>query len=387
GLSVLEEYAVWSSQTSVSGNVLQFGEDDPARRGFSPNATEQVFGFADRDPSVDFDERFESQGLPDDVVTRFDTRQEIAVPLALGDLRVTPYGVGRFTAYDTDFEEFSGQDQQMRLWGELGVRLSTTFARSYGASSRAFGLRGLRHVVEPEVHASIAESSLNPDDLPVFDFDTEPLNQGGRVTVGATQRFQTLRGGFGRRRSVDWITLETRYTVAEDEEDGPGTGVVPVYVDYRPEYSIGGDHFYSEMLVAVSESVSLTGDVTFDGDFSDALRWNIGMLVQHTPNLTTFVGYRETPVLDERLLNYGLTYQLTTKYRVGVSQTLDIENEESRTVSGWLERKLPRWTFRVSASFDTVDDRQTFGFVLVPDGVTGISPVGFTSGRDRDDDG
>ncbi|MEM9789023.1 MAG: LPS assembly protein LptD [Planctomycetota bacterium] len=381
GLSLFSDYITLSSQTTVSNNQLQFGEDDPARRGFSPNATAAVFGFADRNPNTDFDTRFEDRGLPDDQVLRFDTRQEIGVPLSLGPIRVVPYGVGRFTAYETDFEAFSGDDQSNRLWGEAGVRLSTTFAKSYDAHSRVLNLRGLRHVIEPEVYASWAESTLDPDDLPIFDFDTEPLSQGGKLTYGATQRFQTLRGGYGRWRSVDWITLETRYTHTENEEGGPGTGAVPAFVDYRPEYSIGGDHFYSELLVAVSESVALTGDVTFDGDFQNAARWNVGVSVQHTPNLITFLGYRETPILDERLLNYGLTYQITTKYRVGVSQTLDLEREDSRTVSGFIERKLPRWTFRLAATFDTIDDTQSFGFVLLPDGVTGISPVGFSAGQ------
>jgi len=380
GLSLLDDYVTLSSQTTVSNNQLQFGEDDPAKRGFNADATEEVFGFADRDPEIDFDDRFETAGLPDDDVLRFDTRQELSVPLSLGPVRVTPYGTGRFTAYESDFEDFSGEDETMRLWGEAGVRVSTTFAKSYNAHSRVLNLRGLRHVVEPEFHASFADATVDPDDLPIFDFDTEPLNQGARYTFGGTQRFQTLRGGYGRWRSVDWITLETRYTVAEDNEAGPGTGAIPAFVDYRPEYSIGGDHFYSEMLVAVSESVALTGDVTFDGDFSNALRWNVGVTVQHTPNLNTFLGYRATPVLDERLLEYGLTYRLTTKYRVGVSQTIDLENEESRTVNGFLERKLPRWTFRLAASFDTVGDTQAVGVLLLPDGFAGPSPAGFNPG-------
>ena len=73
------------------------------------------------------------------------------------------------------------------------------------------------------------------------------------------------------------------------------------------------------------------------------------------------------------MLSYGLTYQLTRKYDLGLRHTLDFGGDESRSLEVTLERKLPRWRLLVLARIDELDDDQTFGVVLIPEGFGGSS--------------
>ena len=59
---------------------------------------------------------------------------------------------------------------------------------------------------------------------------------------------------------------------------------------------------------------------------------------------------------------------LTAKYSVGVQQTLDFGETGSRDLDVTLERRLPSWRLQVGASFDQIDDEQSVGVVLIPEG-------------------
>ncbi len=374
GSNLWDNRLTWYSENRLSRVRAQFGDETPADRGFTQRESLELFGF---DRNTSFEDHADSIGFPQDWRNRFDSRQEIDAPLEVGAFNVTPYAVGRFTAYDDDFQSYNGESDQMRLWGAVGTRLSTQLHRTYNVDSELLNLRGLRHVVEPHADVFLMASTFNSDKLPVYDQEVEGINEGAGLRWGMTNTLQTQRGGPGRWRTVDWIMLDTGVVLRSD--DSPTEDEIGHFYSYRPEYSLGGDHFYSRLLWMVSDTFGVTGDLTYNLERDHTAQWRIGGVIDHTPRLRTFLNYTEIDLLDSRLLTYGFTYKLTTKYTVGFAQRLDFGANDSRELRVTLDRRLPRWRLRLFASIDQVDNEQLIGITLIPEGFGGRG-VGFDSG-------
>ncbi len=372
GTPVFDDALTWYSENTGSVMRARFGEDTPADRGFNNAQSLATFGIPN---TTSFEDAADAAGFPDDTVLRLDTRQELLLPLEAGPVNITPFAVGRVTGYDEDFEDFNGNDDQARLWGQLGTRVSTELHHTYAdTQSRVLDLDGIRHVVEPNATISWAESSMDLNELPVFDADVESITQGGTFKLGLNQTFQTRRGGPGRQRTVDWVRVNSY--VAFQTEDELDTEAFGRFYDYRPEFARGGDHFYTELLWQLSDAVGVAGEVTYDFEDDTVAQWRLGGTLQHTPRFTSFLTYEELDPVDSAVLTYGLNYQLTTKYRVAASQSFDFSGNSRRVLNLALERKLPRWRFLVTASWDQLEDEQTVGFVLIPDGFGGGRGIG-----------
>jgi hypothetical protein len=109
----------YSSEYRISEMRLNFDEVPAKDYGFSNPVKSQAFwGIT---PNQSIADALRAQGYSQEPVTRFDTRQELTMPLAAGPVNITPFAVGRFTAYSDDFAEFSdGADQPYRLWASEG---------------------------------------------------------------------------------------------------------------------------------------------------------------------------------------------------------------------------------------------------------------------------
>lgn len=365
GGELLGGQLTWYSQNSFSQLRILAGDDAPEDRGFNDAESQQFFGI---NADVSFRDRANALGLPTESVRRFDTRQELALPLASGPVDITPYVVGRVTAYDEDFSDFNGgNDDKARFWGETGVRLSTQLSKTDGdVNSALLDLNGMRHIIEPNFTFFLSGSTLDSDDLPVYDRDVEDLAEGAGAKFGFTNTWQTRRGGPGRQRTVDWLTLRTDLILRSDDADVE-TPIARFY-DYRPEYSAGGDHFYTELLWMVTDTLGVAGELTHSLESDRVAQWRLGATLDHTPRLSSFLNYEEIDVLDSQLLTYGFGYRLTTKYRVGFIQTLDFSENDSQQIDLVVDRQLPRWTLRVKVGFDAIDDEQRISISLIPDG-------------------
>ncbi|QQE12655.1 LPS assembly protein LptD [Planctomycetota bacterium] len=361
----------WYSQSSLSRMRVRAGTDTPGDRGFEPEASEEVFGFG---PDQSFRSFVESQGVPTNYVLRADTRHELSLPLEIADwLNWTPYVVGRVTAYDQTFEDFNngeGADDTVRLWGMVGSRFDTEFSKVLTTKrSNILNTNGIRHVIEPYFNFWTVSTNIDDQDLPIFDYDVERIDQGSGLTFGMRNTFQTKRGGPGRWRDVDWIALDTRYVQRFDP--GFPDFEIPRYYNYHPEYSIGGSHFYSNLQWMVSDNVAVFGELTWGDRQDEVVQWRVNGTINHTPRLQTFVNYEEIPVLSSRLLTYGFSYRMTTKYMVHFLQRFDLSEDNSRRITVMLDRKLPRFVFRVNVILDVVDNEQLFNVEIIPDGLAG----------------
>jgi hypothetical protein len=374
GTSLLDNRLTYFTENRLSRMRLNRDESTPGDRGFRDAASLSLFGIP---ASTTFRDDLAAAGIGGQYVNRFDTRHELQAPFKMGIVDVVPYASGRITAYDDDFNEFAGNDDNVRFMGTLGTRLHTQFHNTYGYESDLLDVRRIRHVVEPRVDLYLTGSSLDPERIPVYDVDVERLSEGAGVRIGMTNTLQTQRGGEGRWRSVDWVVLNTDFVLRSDDADVDAA--IPRFYGYRPEYSTGGDHFYTDLLWAISDSLAFVGDLTyaFEGQHRVA-QWRAGFTLDHSPNLTTFINYGEIDVINSQLLTYGFTYRLSTKYTMGFAHTLDLgPQNDSRNINVWLERRLPRWRLRINASVDEVDRESTLGIVLLPEGIAEATTPAF----------
>ncbi|MEM9346567.1 MAG: LPS assembly protein LptD [Planctomycetota bacterium] len=376
--SILDDRATFFHESRVGRMRAVFGDDSPADRGFNAAQSAAAFGIA---PGTSFDQAALAAGFPRSIVTRLDTRNEISAPFRSGVFDFTPFLVGRLTAYDDDFSAFNGgNNDQFRFWGGGGIKVSTAITKTNNTfESRLLDAKGLRHIIEPGITLAFYDNTLNATDLPIYDPEVERLTEGGVARIGALQTWQTKRGGPGRERSVDWITLRTDLILAT--EDAPNPASLGRYYDYRPEYTLGDDHFYTELMWAVTEATAITGELTHNFDEGSVVQWRLAVENQHTDRLSSFIAYREIDVLDARLLSYGADLQLTKKYRAGVFQVLDFGEGNSRTINFTIDRRLPRASLGLVIGYDDIDGEASVSVVLTPEGINRRLNEGFFSGR------
>lgn len=111
-----------------------------------------------------FDEDLATDGYE---AWRLDVLERLHFPFDVGDLRVSPFVGGRWTAY-TDRSD--GGDDVHRGAMEAGVRGNLQFWRDFGVYGGPWNLDGLRHVVDVDVggYARFLDA-VDPEDVPYFD--------------------------------------------------------------------------------------------------------------------------------------------------------------------------------------------------------------------------
>ncbi|MCH8151596.1 MAG: LPS assembly protein LptD [Planctomycetes bacterium] len=353
GDSLFGDRITYSGETRVSRMQFSFERSTPRELGV-PGA---AFGLGNDDRISD---ALRAQGLVSSFVNRFDTRHELALPLAWGVLKVVPFVVGRLTAYDEDFDEFSSQADQARVFGAAGVRLNTQFQRiDNSVENRLFDLHRLRHLVEPRMALWYGHSDVSETDLPVYDEAVESIGTGAVAELGLRNTWQTQRGGPGRWRSVDVLTVDA--AVVLNSNDTNTESPAPQFFEYRPEYSQFGDHVYTSMIWLLGDHLSVVGETTYDLDNSIVARGSIGAELRHSPLFSTSVEYRFLNASSNELLELGWTYQLTPKYSMSLSPQWDFRRDEFRAVSVRVTRRFPDFDLTFQIRRDEIRDDTSIG--------------------------
>ncbi|QNN24540.1 LPS assembly protein LptD [Planctomycetales bacterium ZRK34] len=371
GTSLWEDRLTWYSENRASVMRLNLPEDTPGERGFNPAESVALFGIAN---TAHFDTALTGAGLDEHTRYRMDTRQEIDAPLQFGDVIVTPYAVGRVTAYSEDFNNYAGEDDNVRLWGALGVRASTAFSKTYNdVESRLFDVHRIRHIIEPSINLFYAETTIQQESLPVYDYEVESLAEGGVMEIGLRNTFQTQRGGEGRWRSVDWVRIDTKFVTATDEVQRES--FIGRFFDHRPELSLVDDYIENEVAWQVTDTFAVFNEVNYNSDRGEIEQWNLGFQLDHSPRLATFAQLRMIDELGSFIATYGFEYLLTPKYHIGFAQSFDIYESRTRNVTVTLTRRLPRTLLILAMDFDTVSEVSSIGIALAPEGLGGKGDV------------
>lgn len=367
----------WSPGTLTLDSEYRLGQlamnfSDPAVKelGFAyKGLSEAAFG---ADPAESVADRLRAEGLREEGVYRLDTRQELSMVLDAGPVRVNPFGVARFSAYDHDFESYSpNEDDNVRVWGAAGVRFSTTLTRvDNTVESELFDLHRVRHIVEPGVTVWHAGSTVDRVDLPVYDDAVESLAEGTMVRAGINQTWQTKRGGPGRWRDVDVFKLRTEYVWASADADRESP--IGRWVEDRPELSSVGEFIDAEALWQVSDPVGITGRIIYDVETTHQPEYSaFGVILDHGYGFKSSMGQRFVNALDSTVVFYNLQYQLTDKYRATFATNYDTTLGDFERISTMITRSYPNITVGLAYSYNKITNESSIGFVLSPRGLSG----------------
>jgi lipopolysaccharide export system protein LptA len=312
------------------------------------------------------------------------TRNEVDMPLALGEWKFVPFVAGT-GAYD-DRSGFSSRyargeassrpDRNNIGMGELGVRMSGEYWKLYpDVTSRLWDLNGLRHVVRPELSGTTYQETAV-----VYD-------QRDIVRVGLSQLLQTRRGPSDDQRTVDWMRLNTELVIV-DNAAAESTGAPNRYVwsdPAAPMRSIGAPQIFNSDLGPVftafedygPKRTHLAGDygwrvtdttsVLSDGYYDTAAgrfeQYDIGMVHMRHSDLSYYLGtryLRHVEVVDRGSNSVigAITYTLDPRYTLVLAQQYDFEYGKTITSEITLLRKYHRAYCGLTFSSDESLDRQ-----------------------------
>lgn len=307
-------------------------------------------------------------GFPDSEVARFDTRHEVEAHLRTGRVNVTPFVVGRFTAYDRTFEDFSPDaDDRSRAWGSAGIRAATTIQRVHNAiESALLDLHRIRHIIEPSVTVWAAGANLDEGDLPEFDADVEGIAEGTSARLALDQTWQTQRGGPGRWRSVDVFKLNAE--LVGHSGDANDTAI-PKFFNYRPEFSNQGDFFGLSGSWQVSEALGITGGTIFDIDRGRQARTSIGAVITQGDLFAAFADLNYIDAFDTTFLGLGARYALSDKYDFSGTVVFDQDASEFQTLSAIFTRDFPNIVLGFGVTFNNITNETSFVFSFQPQGL------------------
>lgn len=367
-------------EASLASMRLRFSEVPIDEQGFFGTNSNRLFGVTDTTQSLG--DTLRATGLNESIVNRFDTRQELAATLDAGPLRINPFIVGRFTAYDDSFADFSPlEDESVRTWGAAGVRFSTSLNRiDNNADSRTFDVHRIRHIIEPSLTLWHAESTVERQDLPVYDDDVESLAEGSMARVGIDQTWQTKRGGVGRWRNVDLLKLNLGYVWAGDNNER-GTPIGRWY-DARPELGSPQQYAHAEFVWQTSEIVALTGEMTYDPFDSAADYAAIGIIFDRGRGFDMRAELRRIESQDATFGDIGVGYLLSDKYDLDLITQYDFTREDFSLITATLLRAFPYGQLGAVIQYDNIRSTTSLGLVFRPRGVLGGLNVG--GGQNRD---
>jgi len=307
--------------------------------------------------------------LPQPRAWRFDTLNELAMPLAWRFIHFVPFAVVRYTAYsDTpDALGLESGHSRDRFAAAVGFRSSATFWRVYQVSSRLWDLDGIRHIITPTVDF-LHRFAVTAEPHELFQFDeVDPIDELQVISLGLRQRWQTRRLTRGYsplasvdRRVVDWLVLDAELDVFPNrgrDNEGDLFGNMELDLIWRVS-----DH------VAVLSDAELDLDDGFDWDL-----FNVALKVDRSPRLSFYLGHRYTRDVASSAFTAGFDYQLSQKWQLGVLWQYDLQADAALTHRLVLTRRLHRWLLEIAFERDEGEEEgegdTSVSLTLIPQGL------------------
>jgi hypothetical protein len=338
-------------------------------------------------------------GDPGSTTYRGDFREEVDFPVKAGVVNMVPYAFVRYTPYSQGVVPPKVQPQYNtlptyvektgpvnRVMGGGGLRLTTSFWKvDNTVESDLLDLHRIRHIVEPEINIFGAGSTVDQDRVFIYDPDVDGVNAVLAVQLALRQRWQTKRGGPGRWRSVDVLSLNmyvnyfgnTPPNRFRDPVDFRG-----IYFYGTPEASVPRNSANADATWRVSDSTAVLADVEQNLDKVRLATASIGVAIQRDQRLSYFIGTRYIADLDSNIITLDATYKLDNKYSLSASQSFDLAQNKDVSYSFSLVRNFDTLQMSVSFYYDQATSNEGFSFSLAPFGLaravganqTGVSP-------------
>lgn len=401
GDTLFEDSLSWTQEWSGSVMNLEVTSGTPNSLGIQPRAFSQNAAFGG---NQNINAAYTAAGYDDSYRGRAWTRHELSYPFMWERLKITPFGHVSGAAYMGDsFALYSTEAEKWRALAGGGARLSTELTSNYDSvRSDVFDINRLRHVIQPRAILWGGWDSNSVLDTPIYDQDIEGQSAAIAAMVAVTQKLQTMRGGPGNWRSVDWVvldvgasfdnqgnTLQRSFTAADPFGLRYAQSPNPNFYEWRPELSQWGDHLFVNLKWQLSDAVAAYGSGTylFEDNRGNSInsfgldnlgRGTLGMSVRQSPDVTVYAEYRYVNTFDptgqypaDELLQFGANYQISKAYTLAVTPQYDLVANNMRAISGTLTRNFPDFLLSVGASYNQIVDQATF-FVNISVGGRGF---------------
>ncbi len=308
-------------------------------------------------------------------------------PFSLGQFRMVPYVMGRYTWYSQSPDP--NESTNDRLFAGAGLRLTTAFWKvDDSAKSEIFDIHRLRHVIEPEVNVFTSAQTLDKDHFFQYDEPIDEINDISAVQIALHQRWQTKRGGPGRWRSVDIFTLNVEANFFQNKP--PDSELAPVtfrglYYSSLPEASLPRDSINADATWRVSDTTAILSDMQYSMDSSKLTTASIGLAASRDSRLGYFIGLRyidsgefapETasgtflPVdLHSVVLSGAINYELSPKYSIGARQSFDFGTSQRVLSNYTFIRHFDRWYAAITFRVDYIGQDSGVFFNFWPEGL------------------
>jgi hypothetical protein len=312
-------------------------------------------------------------GLTNDFVYRGDTRQEIDWPFSLSQFKIVPYIMGRVTAYSNS----PGGDGQTRLYEGVGLRMTTSFWHiDDSIDSDLLDLHRIRHVIQPEINLFTSGTSVDANKLYDYDPNVDAITDITGAAVALHQHWDTMRGGPGRWQSVDILDVNL-------EGDFYAHKPPPAFLN---PVSFRGLFYPSQPETSVARqalNADLTWHIADDTAFLSAVQWNLdthetaiaeaGLAINRGSRLSYYVGDAYVQALGSQVFTFDANYNLTAKYVMSLSETLDFGSSRAAVTSISLTRRFDMFAFSISAYHDGINNISGFNINFFPTGQPGFS--------------
>ena len=319
-------------------------------------------------------------GEPGNIVYRGDFRQELDYPFTIGQFRVVPYVLGRYTVY-SDSPMKAGNKE--RLYTGAGVRLTTAFWKiDDSVVSELFDLHRLRHVIEPELNLFTGAQTIKRSNLLQYDESVDEINDitGGQLALH--QRWQTKRGDAGRWRNVDVLALNVEGNFFSHKPNDPlisPTRFRGLFFDSVPEESIPRNSLNADAIWRISDTTEILSDVQYNLDKHVLATASGGIAVQRGERISYFLGQRYIEPLNSNITTFAMTYQLTPKYIAAFRQSFDFGIQKTVSTDISLIRHFDRFFATVSLRYDEIGNNSGFMVNITPEGFGAAGSSGLKS--------
>ena len=400
GESLFGDRLTWTQNYSANMMRLQVQSGTPSDLGISTLAFSQNPAFG---ANQNIRDTYDAAGYDDLMRARLYSRQEIAMPLAIGPVKIVPFAHGQVAAYVlNDFQDYSEESEDIRTLLGAGSRFSTEFTSKYNSVRSSFlDLNRLHHVIQPTAMLWYGWNSNSVLDTPVYDQDVEAVSGAAVAQIGVTNKLQTMRGGPGNWRSVDWAVL-TMGAVVDNQNDSLqptdtasdpyglkyAQSPMPSFYSWRPEYSQWGDHLYASSKLQVSDALALYGQGVYllqdrgnsvnSFGLNDLGRGTIGGSIQQSPDVRFYLEYRYVNTFDptglypaDEFVQGGVSYQISKKYSFTLSPQYDLVESNFRSAAVNLTRTFPDFYLSIGAAYNQIVDETTFSMSIQIPGAGG----------------
>jgi lipopolysaccharide assembly outer membrane protein LptD (OstA) len=308
-------------------------------------------------------------GIPGNEVFRGDFRQELDYPFSAGQFRMVPYVIGRYTVYS---DSPSGSEKD-RVYAGTGVRMTTAFWKVDDTVESSFwDLHRLRHVVEPEVNLFTSAENVNRDKLFQYDEQIDEINDITGAQVALRQQWQTKRGGAGRWRSVDFLSVNVEgnfYTHKPNDVLMDPTKFRGLFFQSMPEASIPRNSINADATWRVTDTTAVLSDAAYNLDKSTLATASIGLAAQRGDRLTYFLGQRYIEALNSNITSFAASYAMTQKYTLGFRQSFDFGQNHNVVSEVTVVRHFDRFFAALTLRYDAIGSGTGFMFNFYPEGL------------------